>query len=117
MVSSSCSGRLAPTIGDVIAGLRSTHATAIVGNGEARLDGELDQLVDGVEHVVVPVAVLVGPRRVPEREARALLRRLALRSCLPDSRPPGDRVVRDHADALVEAQREQLPLELAEDRL
>ena len=33
IVASSCSGRLAPTIGEVIAGCRSTHATASVGSG------------------------------------------------------------------------------------
>ena len=115
-VASSCSGRLAPTIGAVIAGCASTHATASVGSASAGFVGELRQLIDGVEDVVVPVPILVHLPGVAEHEPRALVGRLRA-VVLARQHAARDRVVRDHADALFEAEREHLAFELAEQQV
>src|SRR4051794_9710517 len=66
------------------------------------LVGQAAQRVDRVELAVVPVALLVDRPGATEREA-TLGRRL-LASVLAGEEPAGQRVVRDHAHALLLAQ-------------
>ena len=75
-------------IGEVIAGLASTQATASSASDMPASCGERAERVDGVELALVPVAVLVALGGVAEREARALAAGPASRRCLPVSSPP-----------------------------
>ena len=86
------------------------------GHRHAGVGRDRPQRVDGVELTVVPVARLVHRARGAEHEARAVGRR-RLPIVLSGEQPTRERVVRDHADPLFLAQREQLPLDLAEQQV
>ena len=74
-------------IGAVIAWLASTQATERVTRLTPPLRRAGEQLVDGVELAVVPVAVLVDLGGVAEGEAGAFWRRAGA-ECFPESSPP-----------------------------
>src|ERR1039457_1342584 len=80
------------------------------------LPGQLAERVDGVEFAVVPVTVLVVARGVAQGEAGPFWGRRGTR-VLTGQQAAGDRVVRDDTDALLAAEREHFPLDLAEEQV
>jgi hypothetical protein len=80
------------------------------------LVGELAHRLDGVEHPLVPVPVLVHRPGVAEREPGAVLGRRGP-VVLAGQQPARDRVVGDNADAVLGAERQHLPLDLAEQQV
>src|ERR1700729_1653541 len=77
---------------------------------------QLAQHFDGVELAIVPVAVLVGLRGAAEGEASTFWRRRSP-GVLARQQPAGDGVVGNDADTFLAAEREHLPLDLAEEQV
>src|SRR2546422_4540818 len=77
---------------------------------------ERAQRVEGLELAVVPVALSVARAGRRVRKARAR-HRTGLAVVLAGEEAARDRVVRDHAQTLLGAEREQLALELAEEQV
>ena len=115
-LSSSCSAAIAssrwpslvaPTIGAVTPGRCSSHASATWAGAHPALAGDLRDAIDDVE---VAFAVQVVRERVGLRAGGVLL---AVTGAVPGEHAAGERAPRDHADPLVDALRDHLPLLLA----
>ena len=115
-LSASCSGRLAPMIGAVTAGLASTQATARVARLIPASAATAAQGLDGGEFPVMPVARLIHRPRIAQGEARALGRLLRV-GMLAGEKPAGQRVIGNDGDAFFPAERQQVALEGPEEQI
>src|SRR5439155_3258100 len=82
----------------------------------ARFGGERPERLDGLELALAPVAIAVARAGRGVCEARAR-HRAGLAAMLAREQAARDRVVRDHAQTFLGAQREELALELAEEQV
>ena len=111
-VAASCSGRLAPTIAEVMPGWARTQATLAVARSSARSRAEGFQVGDGLELGRVPVSFAVKLTGSSQCEPRAR-RRGRIAPVLAREKAAGQRVVDDHADSLVATKWQQLGLDVA----
>ena len=104
-------------MGEVIAGVGQHPRHRQLRQRHAGLGGQRPQRLDRLELALVPVAVLVASRRRRPSVNRVPSGRRRLARVLAGEQPARDRVVRDHPDALLRAQRQQLALDLAEEQV